>query len=194
MCGKKGKADEKKCGLPQVSRGATVILEALKGFRWDVSGKSPRLWKQGLKASRNCAKLASKLNCSVENSLVDKDMTLKRKEVGAIGEKLAADLLKKRGYKIIQRNFRCREGEIDIIAQKGECLVFVEVRTKKNTAFGTPEESVTLSKREKLISLANAYLQAYDKPPLSWRIDVVAVELTPDNRVSRLEHIENAVS
>jgi putative endonuclease len=130
----------------------------------------------------------------VENSLVGKGITLKRKEVGARGEKLAADYLKKRGYKIIQRNFRCREGEIDIIAQKGECLVFVEVRTKKNTAFGTPEESVTLSKREKLISLANAYLQAYDKPPQSWRIDVVAVELGPNNRVSRLEHIENAVS
>jgi len=121
-------------------------------------------------------------------------MPSNRKEVGARGEKLAADLLKKRGYKIIQRNFRCREGEIDIVAQRGECLVFVEVRTKKNTAFGTPEESVTLSKREKLISLANAYLQAYDKPPQSWRIDVIAVELTPDNRVSRLEHIENAIS
>ena len=119
---------------------------------------------------------------------------LKRKEVGAIGEKLAVDFLKKRGYKILQRNYRCREGEIDIIAQKDEFLVFVEVRTKKNPAFGTPEESVTLSKREKLISLANAYIQAYNKPPQSWRIDVVAVELTPDNRVSRLEHIENAVS
>jgi len=121
-------------------------------------------------------------------------MASKRKEVGARGEKLAADYLKKRGYKIIQRNFRCREGEIDIIAQKGEYLVFVEVRTKRNTAFGTPEESVTLSKREKLISLASAYLQSYDKPPQSWRIDVVAVELGPNNKVSRLEHIENAVS
>ena len=123
-----------------------------------------------------------------------KDMSSKRKEVGAIGEKLAADFLKRRGYRILQKNFRCREGEIDIIVQKDECLVFVEVRTKKNTAFGTPEESVTLSKREKLISLANAYIQAYDKPPQSWRIDVIAVELTPDNRVSRLEHIENAIS
>jgi putative endonuclease len=123
-----------------------------------------------------------------------KDMPTKRKEVGAMGEKLAADYLKKRGYKIIQRNFRCREGEIDIIAQKGDCLVFVEVRTKRNTAFGTPEESVTLSKREKLVSLANAYVQTYDKAPISWRIDVVAVELGPNNKVSRLEHIENAVS
>jgi putative endonuclease len=123
-----------------------------------------------------------------------KGISPKRKETGAIGEKLAADYLKKRGYKIIQRNFRCREGEIDIIVQKGECLVFVEVRTKRNAAFGTPEESVTFLKRTKLISLANVYLQAYDRQPLSWRIDVVAVELTPDNRVSRLEHIENAVS
>jgi len=123
-----------------------------------------------------------------------KDMPTKRKEIGAIGEKLAADYLKKREYKIIQRNFRCREGEIDIIAQKGEYLVFVEVRTKRNTAFGTPEESVNLSKREKLISLANAYLQAYDKLPDFWRIDVVAVELGPNNRVLRLEHIENAIS
>ena len=125
---------------------------------------------------------------------MDKEMLSKRKEIGVLGEKLAADYLKKRGYKIIQRNFRCREGEIDIIAQKGECLVFVEVRTKRNTTFGTPEESVTFFKREKLISLANVYLQSYDKPPLSWRIDVVAVELGANNRVSRLDHIENAVS
>jgi len=123
-----------------------------------------------------------------------KDMPTKRKEIGAIGEKLAADYLKKRDYKIIERNFRCREGEIDIIAQKSDCLVFVEVRTKRNITFGTPEESVTLSKREKLISLADAYLQSCDKTPISWRIDVVAVELGPNNKVSRLEHIENAIS
>jgi Holliday junction resolvase-like predicted endonuclease len=60
--------------------------------------------------------------------------------------------------------------------------------------FGTPEESITFFKKEKLISLANAYLQSLDKTPLSWRIDVVAVELGTNNRVSRLEHIENAVS
>jgi len=125
---------------------------------------------------------------------MSKVIPLKRKEVGDRGEKLAVDFLKKRGYKIVRRNFRCREGEIDIIAQKGDCLVFVEVRTKKGSGFGTPEESVTFSKREKLISLANAYLQACDDFPTSWRIDVVAVELTPDNKVSRLEHIENAVS
>jgi putative endonuclease len=123
-----------------------------------------------------------------------KDMPSKRKEVGARGENLAVDFLKKQGYKILRRNFRCREGEVDIIAQKGDCLVFVEVRTKKSSGFGTPEESVSYFKREKLISLANAYIQTLDNPPASWRIDVVAVELAPDNKVSRLEHIENAVS
>ena len=123
-----------------------------------------------------------------------REIPTKRKEIGAIGEKLATDYLKKRGYKIIQRNFRCRDGEIHIIVQKGECLVFVEVRTKRSTAFGTPEESIGSFKKEKLISLANAYLQSCDNVPLSWRIDVVAVELGPNNKVSRLEHIENAVS
>lgn len=59
------------------------------------------------------------------------NMPSKRKEVGAIGEKLAADFLKKHSYKIIQRNFRCRGGEIDIIAQHNDCMVFVEVRTKR---------------------------------------------------------------
>jgi len=117
-----------------------------------------------------------------------------RREIGARGERLAADFLEGLGYKIVQRNFRCREGEIDIIAQQGECIVFVEVRTKKSPDFGTPEESISLSKRDKLISLANAYIQACDCIPPSWRIDVVAVELAPDDKISRLEHIENAIS
>lgn len=123
-----------------------------------------------------------------------KDMPLKRKEVGALGERLAVDFLKKRGYKIVQRNFRCRGGEIDIIAKQGECLVFVEVRTRRSSNYGVPEESITPFKREKLASLAHMYIQNCHAPPQSWRIDVVAVELTAQNRVSRLEHIENALA
>lgn len=125
---------------------------------------------------------------------MNRDMPLTRKEVGARGEKLALDFLRGLGYKILRTNFRCRGGEIDIVAQQSDCLVFVEVRTKKSPDFGTPEESVTFSKREKLISVANAYLQTCDNAPPSWRIDVVAVELTPDDKISRLEHIENAIS
>ena len=117
-----------------------------------------------------------------------------RKELGDWGERLAADYLRRQGYVIRETNFRCPVGEIDVVAEKGDYLVFVEVRTRRGQAFGTPEESVTLAKAEKLIDLAHTYLQSHDNLPPFWRIDVVAVELTPSGRISRVEHIENAVS
>jgi putative endonuclease len=120
-------------------------------------------------------------------------MGLTRREVGVTGERLAADFLEELGYQIVQRNFRCKEGEIDIIAQQGECLVFVEVRTRRGSAFGTPEESITQSKGERLVSVAESYLQTCDEQPASWRIDVVAVELSSNNEIVRLGHIENAI-
>jgi len=131
---------------------------------------------------------------SSSGGVTGEGVPLTRKEVGARGEKLAVDFLKGLGYEIVERNFRCRQGELDIIARQAECLVFIEVRTRKSGDFGTPEESVTASKREKLVSLADAYIQNLGSPPLSWRIDVVAVELTADDKISRLEHIENAVN
>jgi putative endonuclease len=117
-----------------------------------------------------------------------------RREVGALGEKLAADLLRGRGYEIVEANFRCRQGEIDLIARHEGCLVFVEVRTKRGSGFGSPEESITAAKRDKLIALADAYIQSLSSVPESWRIDVVAVELAENGGVRRLDHIENAVS
>ena len=117
-----------------------------------------------------------------------------RKELGDWGERLAADYLRRQGYIIRDTKFRCPVGEIDIVAEKGQYLVFVEVRTKRGQAFGTPEESVTLSKAEKLVELAHTYLQTHDELPPFWRIDVVAVELTSRGRLSRVELIENAVS
>ena len=119
---------------------------------------------------------------------------MKRKELGAIGEKLARDFLKKKGYRIRETNFRCREGEIDIVAEKKGELVFVEVRTKASTEFGTPEESVTFAKKEKLIASALAYIASHKDLPQNWRIDFVAVELDPNNKPTRLELIENVVS
>ncbi|MFC2049857.1 YraN family protein [Chloroflexota bacterium] len=119
---------------------------------------------------------------------------MKRKELGALGEKLARDFLKKKGYKIREANFRCREGEIDIIAQKKDCLVFVEVRTKTSADFGSPEESVTFAKKEKLITSALAYLNSHKDLPESWRIDFVAVELDQKGKATRIELIENVLS
>jgi len=119
---------------------------------------------------------------------------MKRKELGDSGEKIARDFLKKKGYQIRETNFRCREGEIDIIAQKKGCLVFVEVRTKTSSSFGSPEESVTFAKKEKLIASALSYLNSHQNLPESWRLDFVAVELDHKGKATRIELIENAIS
>ena len=119
---------------------------------------------------------------------------MNRKALGELGERWARDYLEKRGYRIRETNFHCREGEIDIVAQHEDSLVFVEVRTKTGSAFGTPEESVTTAKQEKLASVAMSYLQTHDGLPSEWRIDVVAIEVSPRGRVTRTELIQNAVS
>jgi putative endonuclease len=118
---------------------------------------------------------------------------LNRKQLGDFGEKVAAKFLKEHKYKIREMNFRCPLGEIDIVAEKEKCLVFVEVRTRTDSEFGTPEESLTAAKKKKLISLALTYLQSYEDIPPLWRIDVVAVEVEKDGKVSRIDLIENAI-
>jgi len=122
-----------------------------------------------------------------------KDWVMNRQEVGKLGEKAARKFLKKRGYRIREKGFRCHHGEIDIVAQKKDWLVFVEVRTKSNLEFGTPEESITQAKKEKLIASALTYTSTHkDLPPL-WRIDVVAIELDDKGKPKRIELIENAI-
>ena len=116
------------------------------------------------------------------------------RDIGALGEKIAAEYLTGLGYVIRERNFRLREGEIDIIAEKDDFLVFIEVRTRTSNSYGTPEESVTAKKKERLIALAEAYIEDRVDLPSSWRIDVVAIELGPKRKVARLEIIENAIS
>jgi putative endonuclease len=119
---------------------------------------------------------------------------MKRRDTGILGEKLAKDFLKKRGYRIKETNYRCPEGEIDIIARHKDSLVFIEVRTKTSLKFGSPEESITPAKKERMKATAFQYQQTHDNLPLLWRIDVVVVELTQNGKLSRIELIENAVS
>ena len=118
---------------------------------------------------------------------------MNRQEVGKLGEKAAQKFLKKQGYRIRETGFRCHHGEIDIIAQRKDCLVFVEVRTKSNLDFGTPEESITQAKKKKLIALALTYTNTHQNLPSLWRIDVVAIELDEKGKPKRIELIENAV-
>jgi putative endonuclease len=119
---------------------------------------------------------------------------MKRRDTGILGEKLAQDFLRKRGFRVLETNFRCPEGEIDIVAQDKDCLVFVEVKTRTGHDFGIPEESITKTKERRLIAAAQHYWQAQDKSPPLWRIDFVAVELDQRNKPTRIELIENAVS
>ncbi len=116
-----------------------------------------------------------------------------RREVGKLGEKAAQKFLKKRGYRIRETGFRCRRGEIDIIAQQKDCLVFIEVRTKSSLEFGTPEESITQAKKERLIASALTYTSTHQNLPPLWRIDVVAIELDDKGRAQHIELIENAI-
>ena len=118
---------------------------------------------------------------------------MKRRDTGILGEKLARDFLGKNGYHILETNYRCPAGEIDIIARYEDTLVFVEVRTKRSLQFGSPEESITPTKAARLKAVAAHYGQNRDNLPPSWRIDVVAIELDANGRVSRIELIENAV-
>jgi putative endonuclease len=116
-----------------------------------------------------------------------------RQALGAFGERLAAAHLEAKGYRIVERNYRRREGEIDIVAARGGCLVFVEVRTRRGEEQGSAVESVSPAKGARLAALAEAYCQERADLPPDRRIDVVAVELSPAGRLLSIQHIENAV-
>ncbi len=115
-----------------------------------------------------------------------------RKKLGAWGESVATEHLRAKGYRIVERNWRCPSGEVDIIAWAGSQLVFVEVKTRRGRSMGVPEEALTLSKSKKLIELATVYVAELGQD-IDWRIDLVAVELDAAGRLLRCEHIPNAV-
>ena len=117
----------------------------------------------------------------------------RRIRLGAAGERAARGYLESRGYAILETNFRCPYGEVDIIAQEGDCLVFLEVRTKSGGGFGSPEESITPDKERKLIATAETYMQSRAGLPEQWRIDLVAVDVDGRGRITRIELMENAV-
>jgi putative endonuclease len=113
-----------------------------------------------------------------------------RKQVGNKGESLAEDYIKRKGYKIIQRNYRCRLGEIDIIAKDGDTIVFIEVRTKQNENFGSPQDSVTSTKINKISKTALSFIQEKNLSGFSYRFDFIAITFSQGK--PNIEHIENA--
>lgn len=121
-------------------------------------------------------------------------MTRSRKQTGALGEQIASDWLLQQGCVLIARNWRCPEGELDIIAAEGDTLLFLEVRTRTTQGrFGTAEESVDWRKQRQVRHLAARYLSAHQHPCRRFRFDVIVVYLHRHSAdVQNIRHIRNA--
>ena len=113
--------------------------------------------------------------------------------LGERGEKFAARHLRRRGYRILVRRFKTRAGEIDIVCRHGECLVFVEVKTRKSDDYGLPSEAVTKEKQKHMSRVALDYLRLLDHPRIRFRFDIVEVILQDGARKpSDIRLIQNA--
>jgi len=111
------------------------------------------------------------------------------KELGRIAEDHAARYLRSKGYRLLERNYRTPRGEVDIIAEHRDALVFVEVKSRTSTEDFDPRDSVTPGKQHHIMLAAAAYLRKGDRVT---RFDVVEVFLTPDGKVERIDVIEGA--
>lgn len=120
-------------------------------------------------------------------------MDLTPRALGDYGERLAARYLVSQGLTILDRNWRCARGEIDIVARDGRCLVVCEVKTRTSEAFGAPFEAVTWSKRRRLRGLAGLWRDEHPDavPPGEMRIDVISI-LRPRGGRAQLEHLVGA--
>ncbi len=122
------------------------------------------------------------------------------KKLGALGEKVAINYLRKRGYKILDKNYSPRfvsgplRGEIDIVVKKEDVISFIEVKTLRgSTSQISPEEKVDYSKQKKLVKMAESWLMekktALDSP---WQIDVVPIRIDPESKKAKIRHFKNA--
>ena len=117
-------------------------------------------------------------------------MSTVRQRIGDLGEKAAEEMLAALGYRIVARKHRCPRGEVDLVAEQGDLLVFVEVRTRASVVFGAPEETVGAAKQQRLVRAARDFLARWRGPPRSARFDVVAVVDEPAG--PRLTHFPGA--
>lgn len=101
--------------------------------------------------------------------------------LGRQGEELAAAYLVDKGYKVLVRNWRCRYGEIDLVAMDGKTMVFIEVKTRQTVRLGLPAEAVDTRKQKRLRSLARRYIHETGQTAAAYRFDVVAVTTSEDS-------------
>lgn len=115
----------------------------------------------------------------------------KRHEIGKIGEELAVKYLEQKGYKVIERNFECKQGEIDIIALYKKEIIFLEVKTRTNTKYGTPAEAVDPIKQKHLTKAVKYYLYSRHLENEFVRIDVIEIYLYEEKY--RVNHIKQII-
>lgn len=114
-----------------------------------------------------------------------------KKLLGARGEDLAVRYLRKKGYKVIERNYHCPWGEIDLVARERDTLVFIEIKSRSSSEFGLPQDAVDRFKQRKLIQVARAYIHEHHvRESIMARFDVVAIQLTPSG--PKIEIIKDA--
>jgi putative endonuclease len=113
------------------------------------------------------------------------------RSVGARGEAIAEAYLRGKGFTILEKNYRSKTGEIDIVARDGDSLVFVEVKARRNLAYGAPQLAVTPFKQRQISRTALTWLAHRKKPDAIARFDVIAI-LLPEGEVPQIEHIRNA--
>lgn len=114
-----------------------------------------------------------------------------RKELGQKGERAAASFLENRGLNILERNWKCSYGEADIIAKEDDTLIFCEVKTRRSTAAGFPEDSVTLAKQKRYSRIAHVYASRTEEEYENIRFDVIAIFVLTDSQ-ALLRYIKNA--
>jgi putative endonuclease len=133
-----------------------------------------------------------KLHNALWNRSAKPPSKLGRLALARIGEEVAARLLLAGGYRILERNARCNMGELDIVAQEGQVVVFVEVKARTSERFGRPVEAVGKTKQRKLANLAAGYVAGRIRKEVAWRFDVVEVWLTEDGKVKKTNLIKGA--
>lgn len=116
---------------------------------------------------------------------------MNRKQLGRRGEDLALKFLKKNGYRFLDRNFYCPIGEVDLVVQKRNELVFVEVKTRFSSTHGSPEEAVNSRKIQSIAKTAEWFRKYNPQLPEKWRIDVIAIEINEAGEFIDLRHIIN---
>lgn len=114
-----------------------------------------------------------------------------RQQLGKNGEYIAENYLLHKGYKLLARNFRTRTGELDLVMQDDQTLVFVEVKARCGNSYGTPEEAVTPRKMQEIMTTAAIYVNRHYQYEVLQRIDVVAVDMDPAGNVLDLRHLQN---